>query len=197
MKDTALRIKQTALRLFTEYGFEGTSMSDIAKAVGIKTPSIYAHYESKEQLFIQLIEEVIGEEQAGWMAMIEKNAALNQSAQAKLKQFFEFFTDFNELSIGQTFLKRTVLVPPRGLVERIRQDLLAYEETISAHLLLLLQEASAEAGAGGIDGKRLLAVFYALIDGLLVEYQLYDADTHRGRTLLAWEWFWDSIKRGG
>ena len=49
MNDTALRIKQTALGLFTEYGFEGTSMSDIAKAVGIKTPSIYAHNESKEQ----------------------------------------------------------------------------------------------------------------------------------------------------
>ncbi|EFM09123.1 transcriptional regulator, TetR family [Paenibacillus curdlanolyticus YK9] len=196
MNDTALRIKQTALRLFTEYGFEGTSMSDIAKEVGIKTPSIYAHYESKEQLFIRLIEEVIGEEQASWMAMMERSNALEQSAQAKLKLFFEFFTDFNQLSIGQTFLKRTVLVPPRGLVERIRKDLLAYEDTISAHLLLLLQDAAAEAGAARVDGKRLLAVFYALIDGLLVEYQLYDTDTHRERTRLAWEWFWDGIKRG-
>lgn len=67
---TAERIKQAALTMFTESGYEGASLSEIAKAVGIKTPSIYAHYKSKEQLFLQLIQEVIEEEREQYFKLL-------------------------------------------------------------------------------------------------------------------------------
>jgi len=48
---TKEKIKKTALSLFAQRGYHGTTMSDIAKLVGIKTPSIYAHFNGKEELF--------------------------------------------------------------------------------------------------------------------------------------------------
>jgi AcrR family transcriptional regulator len=41
-----------AARLFAQQGFDGTSMRDIASAVGVMAGSLYYHFASKEDLFV-------------------------------------------------------------------------------------------------------------------------------------------------
>lgn len=48
-----------ALRLFARQGFEATTVNQIAEAVGIKAPSLYNHFKSKEELINALIERSI------------------------------------------------------------------------------------------------------------------------------------------
>ena len=53
---TKEKILDAALTLFAENGYNGTSVGQIAKAVGIKAPSLYKHYKSKEDILNALID---------------------------------------------------------------------------------------------------------------------------------------------
>ena len=53
--DTKERILDAALTLFAEKGYEGVSVGEIAQAVGIKAPSLYKHYSSKQAIFDAIV----------------------------------------------------------------------------------------------------------------------------------------------
>ncbi len=50
MNPTKERIIFESLNLFSQKGYEGVSMRDIAAAVGIKGASIYNHFKGKEEI---------------------------------------------------------------------------------------------------------------------------------------------------
>ena len=48
-----------AARLFSERGFAGTSLQDIADAMGVSRPSIYTYVRNKEELLAELVHDVL------------------------------------------------------------------------------------------------------------------------------------------
>ena len=56
--DTKHRILDEALTLFSEKGYANVYVGDIAEKVGIRAPSLYKHYKSKQAIFDAIIEEM-------------------------------------------------------------------------------------------------------------------------------------------
>ena len=55
-EDTKRKIIDKALELFAAHGYDAVSVGEIAKAVGIKAPSLYNHYPSKQAIFDAIVE---------------------------------------------------------------------------------------------------------------------------------------------
>ena len=57
--NTKQEILEAALDLFSVQGFEATSISQIAGAVGIRKASLYSHFENKQAIMDALVQEVL------------------------------------------------------------------------------------------------------------------------------------------
>lgn len=59
--DTRARILDVALELFTEHGFEGTTLQQIADRLGFTKAALYYHFRSKDDLLQALVAPAVGE----------------------------------------------------------------------------------------------------------------------------------------
>ena len=99
-------ILETALRLFAERGYSGTSIRDIAAACGLQGPTIYSHYPSKEHVLAELVriahEEHLRRVRA---ALLDSQPDPCEQIRAYVRAHVRFHTDFPMLAVvGNTEL---------------------------------------------------------------------------------------------
>ena len=58
-KDTKERILTAALEMFSQKGYEGTNLRELAASLGMGKSSMYRHFESKEDIWNALLDELI------------------------------------------------------------------------------------------------------------------------------------------
>ena len=58
-KDTKEKILAAALDMFSQYGFAGTNIRELAGSLGMGKSSMYRHFESKEDIWNALLDEMI------------------------------------------------------------------------------------------------------------------------------------------
>ena len=52
------QILDVAVQVFARQGFHGTSMNEVAEAAGVTKPVLYQHFDSKQDLYLALIDEI-------------------------------------------------------------------------------------------------------------------------------------------
>jgi AcrR family transcriptional regulator len=72
-EERAERILDAALKLLLHYGYDKTTVSDIAKEANVSKGAIYLHYASREALFEALIMREVMRYGEGWMALMDSD----------------------------------------------------------------------------------------------------------------------------
>jgi AcrR family transcriptional regulator len=65
-------VLETSTEIFSRRGYRGTSMNDIAAAVGLGKPSLYHYFASKEEILTQLYENVLAESVAEAQIVVDE-----------------------------------------------------------------------------------------------------------------------------
>lgn len=84
---TRARLIQSAEKIFARDGFEVAKLEEIAADAGYTRGAFYANYESKEDLFFDLLEREISSR----ISALEREMAKVRDPEAKLKAMREFF----------------------------------------------------------------------------------------------------------
>ena len=98
--DTKQRILDQALKLFSEQGYDSVSVAEIAKATGIKAPSLYNHFPSKQAIF----DAIVASTAAQYEADTDRIDIHVQDAQKDIPIFTEITADALFEKVRQIFI---------------------------------------------------------------------------------------------
>jgi len=63
---------ETAIRLFTEGSYRGTTTAEIARAAGVSEPILYRHFASKRDLYLAALEHVWAKTRETWERALDE-----------------------------------------------------------------------------------------------------------------------------
>ncbi len=131
-RPTVERVHDIALSLFARHGYDGMSLSQLASEVGIQKPSLYNHIESKQALFMALVEQV----EAALFAALDNSLTRHAGGDVHTR-LFELVCDLSRFILVEAqgvFYKRYLLFPPEPLAAEVRAVTARGEARINAAL---------------------------------------------------------------
>jgi len=73
---------ETAIRVFSEGSYRGTTTSEIARAAGISEPILYRHFDSKRALYLAALDHVWGKARASWEEALATTSNVREAFEA-------------------------------------------------------------------------------------------------------------------
>jgi TetR/AcrR family transcriptional repressor of nem operon len=171
-EQTRKKIVEAAAPIFNQHGYEGSSLSDLMEATGLKKGGIYRHFSSKEELAAEAFDYTW---EAAWNARLlhvdEKTSGI-----AKLKQLIANFVDYKSPVAGGCPILNTATDADDGnpiLRARAAKALRSWLTRLQA-----IVEQAQESGETrpGVDPKLVSTLIVASLEGALMMSRLQRND---------------------
>lgn len=186
------RLREVAAELFAERGYVGASMTRIAKKLGLRKPSLYNYYPSKEELFMELLERSL----RAWSEASGPALEQSGSSEDRLRRHLEQTVDFAVQNPHAMALCRLAVAQVAGKFgERVQAHLLEERLVYQREIERFFAEA-VDAGEVLAETPELLALAWlTFLDGVLT-HQLFAVDSRRPYFLDHLEDLWRIFWRG-
>jgi len=168
------QLLEQGYKLFSTYGLRKTNVEEIARAAGISKGAFYNFYESKEALFMDVIEKAEMRVRQEILAVI---ALPGSSPRARLfavlKKAFDLFTSIPILKFftGSDFDVLFRRIPPQKLKSHLIND-----KAFIVELVRRCQEAGIPIQ---VQPDQIVSLLYPLVPGILYQGDLF-GDSYSG-----------------
>ena len=156
MTMTANRIKAVALSHFARYGYEGTSLANIIKKLGLKNHR-FTHFKGKEELYFTCLESALQKDLQSFTDDIEyfSKSSTEELLLNLLKGYAKRFGESEE----SMFWLRTSYFPPDAFREQIIDKANVHIENVGKLLFPVFKRASEQDELHNIEVKDALEAF--------------------------------------
>jgi len=194
---TKEQILKVSLKYFLTQGYDYTTLSQIADEIGIKKPSIYYHYKSKEDLLLKGIELIISE----LKNLLSKVYDPSKSTKKQLEDFFEAIIDFNSnlsVLIGNNYNEpiniELIFQMSSNRFESVSKIINDYYDYLIGEIEKILKTGQAREELNpSLDYKTTAIEILSRIEGLIIISSVYKKiDLCSVRTIL-YENLWTSL----
>jgi AcrR family transcriptional regulator len=186
------RILNEAFKLFSNGDYDSVSLADIAEKVGIKKPSIYAHFSSKEELFLSIVD---GQLQRLY-SFLDDTFNNNKFSKVEI-MLYEFLKKCMEYAIINTsemrFLNRILYSPPIDLVEQIINRTTLLNEKIHSIQSQLMKHGIENGEIKEQDLDNILYTFTTFLRGNFA-MALVEQSFSLEKFNFCWQIYWNGIK---
>lgn len=117
-KDTKSRFLEAALEMFAKNGYEGTNIREISSSLGMGKSSLYRHFESKEEIWNAMLDEMEAYYNAGFGSQ-ENLPAIPKNTE-ELKELTLRMLDFT-VHDKKIVMTRKILLTEQFRDERVRE----------------------------------------------------------------------------
>jgi AcrR family transcriptional regulator len=167
---TRERILDAAEALFAERGFDGTTLRDVAACVGLRNPSLYNHFESKESLYAAVLERDIGPLFRLLARYVEQGRDASAAAAAE-----EVIASVMQVLTQRPALARLVQHETLSGGQRLTPMLRDYIVPLFAHGHEMAEDRALAAGWAKQDVPLLVLAMYHVVVGFFTMAPLYKA----------------------
>jgi len=190
--NTKERIIDEALTLFSVNGYKGTSVKQIADAVGIKDSSLYKHYKSKQEILDTIIEIMRGHittmaEQFGLPSDDNLEMAVSVYSEFDEESFIEFSKKVFLFYLTDSYVSRFWKM---GNIERYKnQEVYAvysklfFSDSITYLTDLFKALQDKKVFVDNVDAKVMAVSYYSPIFFLLSKHMNVEANEESLRTI--------------
>ena len=183
-----------ALALFTDKGYEGASMDDIARAVGIRKASLYAHFDGKESIFSAIFDDILAEYERYIHGLTRLS---DETAPEALESIFLSFIDYCYDNPKMYFWDRYFYYPPAFLRDYIREKTLETERLFLERIRRLMEQGAGNGEIRGGDTEGMTLSYYYLMIGLSMSVRMYERADLMRDARAAWNGLRLGLENGG
>jgi AcrR family transcriptional regulator len=188
---TADNIKKAAMYYFAAYGYEGTSLSQIAKKAGIKKQSIYSHFQGKDELFLHILNNTLDQE------IHDLNKNIKELHKKPLKTIlYHILQNLMERYEHNEYVKfwlRVSFYPPAHLYDEVNTAIYQYDMEERKVFLPIFTQAKEDNVLKHRDPAHAVIAFISLLNAITVELVYGGIDRANEVVGPSWEVFWDGI----
>ncbi len=169
--DAETRLLESALTLFSEKGYEGTSIREIIEGANVTRPVLYYYFTNKEDLFRRLLEPALAEYTRSLQEIQDSYAEVIGRLKAIVRETFRF-TEKNPK--GVRLILQLYFSPPKGgpkldkSIYRLRRFRLLEE---------IMQEGLDKGELAGGDAQSLALILIGMMDAYIMA-KSYLPDRH-------------------